>query len=489
MIGGVLGATAEGAAGWSQRAGPVAAGVPLMPGVVVFDFDPVGTILGFAVRWQIAAVAVTIVLALLLAAAIALVADRRRAEALAADPERVTAVAEAVEAALRTVRASGAQGGISAESGAVDGHGATDRPPAAPGDGPSIVDRPWLVSLRLDDLLFIAIAGAAGAVVGGRLGYALLYFDVYRLDPSSILDPSRGSLALAGGVALGVVTALAVATILGAPVRRWLGVAVFPLLLALCLGKLAMILGGTGQGLPAAAGWATAYAGPGPWGSLAPEIPSVPAQVLEAATSAAALAVVLLLVIVAPVRRRPAVLFAAGLGLWAIGRFVVAFTWRDPALVGPLNGDQLVTLGIAMVASVSLVVAATAISRARADAGPATRAVPVAAVAAIAPSEPAGPGGATLDGAGEPSATGAAGAATAGAVAARIAASMTADDGPVAETGEPPPQAGDPGGTTTSPADRPAPEEPSPPSDSATAWPGDAPWRAGSGGGYRHSGD
>jgi phosphatidylglycerol:prolipoprotein diacylglycerol transferase len=363
--------------------GPATIGLAGSLAVVVFDFDPVVTFLGVSLRWQILAVAATILLALLLAAAIAIAADRRRAAALAADPERVAAVAEAVEAALQTVRATG-EAGSPASTPDVDADADADaaaavRPAVAAGSGPaaetkgaaaspdrpSLVDHPWLVSLRLDDLLFIAIAGAAGAVVGGRLGYALLYLDVYRLDPPAILDLSRGGLALAGGVALGVMTAIVVATILGAPVRRWLAVAIVPLLLALCLGKLAMILGGAGQGSPTVASWATAYAGAGPWGSLAPAVPSVPAQAIEAATTAAALVAVLLLALVRPLRRHAAMLFAVGLGLWAIGRFAVAFTWRDPALVGSLNGDQLVTLGIAIVSAVSLIGATVSIRRER----------------------------------------------------------------------------------------------------------------------------
>ena len=391
MIGGVLAAAVAGA---PARAGPAAIGLPTVPAVVIFDFDPVVTILGISIRWQIAAVAASILIALLLAAAIALVADRRRAAALAADPERATAVAEAVEAALQTVRAAEAvaSSATPARAGAAEAAGpnGADLPAAAHHDRPSLVDHPWLVSLRLDDLLFITIAGAAGAVVGGRLGYALLYFDVYRLDPSAVLDPARGSLTLAGGVALGVLTGILVATILGAPVRRWLGVAVVPLLLALCLGKLAMILGGAGQGLPSDVSWATAYAGPGPWGSLAPMLPSVPAQAIEAGTSAAALGLVVLLALVASLRRHAAILFAIGLGLWALGRFAVAFTWRDPTLVGPLNGDQLVTAGIAVLAGASLVAAAISDRRDRtALAIPETIPPPGAEVALEASTPPA----------------------------------------------------------------------------------------------------
>jgi phosphatidylglycerol:prolipoprotein diacylglycerol transferase len=290
--------------------------------VVVFDFDPVGVILGLAVRWQYVAVAAVIFLALILAGAIAVVAERRRTARLMRDPERAAAVAAAAQAAEETLRGS-------------------------PPDHDSAPDeRPWPVGLRGDDLLFIVAGGIAGAVVGGRLGWVLLYLDWYRANPGAILDTTVGGLTLAGGVVGGVAAGMLMARVLGAPVGRWLGVAVVPLLLALGLGKLAMVLGGAGQGLPSDAGWATAFAGPGPWGSLAPMIPSHPAQVYEALTSAGALAVVLVLALVPAFRRHPPALFAVGICLWAAGRFAVAFTWRDPSLVGGLNGDQLVTAGI-----------------------------------------------------------------------------------------------------------------------------------------------
>lgn len=286
---------------------PVAAA----PGVIVFDFDPIGVIAGFAVRWQIAAVAAVVFGTLVLGGVIAVLVERARVARLAADPARARSV-----------------------------------------------------GLRPDDLFFIVAGGIAGAVGFGRLGWVLLYLDWYRARPDAILDPAVGGLTLAGGLVGGIAAGLIMAVVLGAPVARWLGVAIVPLLLALGLGKLAMVFGGAGQGLPTGASWATAYAGPGPWGSLAPLVPSHPAQVYEAATSGAALLVVLLLVFIPAFRRHPTTLFAVGIGAWAAGRFAVAFTWRDPALVGSLNGDQLVTLGI--VAGALAVLAGIAIRARRA---------------------------------------------------------------------------------------------------------------------------
>ena len=405
-------------------------GIAAITAVVVFEFDPVGTILGFTIRWQYVAVAGIIFAALLCAGVLATVAERRRRARLAADPERPAALAEAARAAEETVRASAAAvvpadteavapGGD--ESGAgedgadeaagpeapppipidplytgwtpghtvphvaaaapagIDAAGTSVEAPEAPAppdpatdpataaavavaasdpaasSAPPDDERPWPVGLRLDDLLFIVAAATAGAVVFGRLGWVLLYLDWYRAHTDSILDSAVGGLTLAGGVVGGVLAGLLMAFVLGAPVARWLGVAVAPLLAALAAGKIAMVLGGAGQGLPYDGPWATAFAGPGPWASLAPMIPSYPAQIYEAVTSAAVLVLVLLLALVPSFRRHPAALFAVGIGGWALGRFAVSSLWRDPTLVAGLNGDQVVTAAIAAAAAIALV--------------------------------------------------------------------------------------------------------------------------------------
>ena len=105
-------------------------------------------------------------------------------------------------------------------------------------------------ALRSDDLLFIAIGIVPGAVVAGRVGFALLHLDYYRADPMAILDPTTGGLQLGLGVAGGIATAWYVARLLDAPIGPWLQVAALPVLFTLGAGKLAMVLGGAGQGQP-----------------------------------------------------------------------------------------------------------------------------------------------------------------------------------------------------------------------------------------------
>ena len=202
--------------------------------------------------------------------------------------------------------------------------------------------------LRLDDMLFVLVAVVPGAVVGGRIGYVLVHLDYFRANTERILDPAAGGLELGLAVAGGLLAGVLVGRLLGLPVGRWLHVAAVPLILVLGLGKAANILGGTGQGEPAIKDWATAYLGAGPWGSLAPEIPSHPAQAYEAGMTALALLTLLAVAFVlAPVRPDGRLFFGA-LALWAVGRLVAGFWWRDPASIGPLSTAQVIALGIAV---------------------------------------------------------------------------------------------------------------------------------------------
>lgn len=208
--------------------------------------------------------------------------------------------------------------------------------------------------LRLDDLVFIIVGAVPGAILGGRLGYVLDNPGYYLANPQAIADPAQGGLSLTLAVPFAILTGAFIARLLGAPVGRWLHASAFPLLFVLAAGKLAGVLGGSGQGAPSDLEWATAYTGPGPWGSVAPGIPSHPAQVYEAVlvvVAMAALAVISRLEVIA--RRDGGAAFAA-LGLWAVARFAVAFTWRDPAVLGPLRMEHLLDLGLIAIAGLGL---------------------------------------------------------------------------------------------------------------------------------------
>lgn len=231
--------------------------------------------------------------------------------------------------------------------------------------------------LRRDDLILIAFGAVPGAVVGGRLDYGLIHYDYFGADLGRLTDPAQGGLALSLAVLLGTATALAVARLLAAPIATWLHVASGPLLVGLGLGKLAMVLGGDGQGQFSDSTWATAYVGVGPWQSANAGAAALPSQALEGILVLAA--GVLVLAVPFAMRLRPrrwrriirpglaprrgwSILtgyrrFVTALCLWSVARFAAAFTWRDAQIAGPLRAEQMVLLPI-FVGCVGIVVVA-----------------------------------------------------------------------------------------------------------------------------------
>jgi phosphatidylglycerol:prolipoprotein diacylglycerol transferase len=214
------------------------------------------------------------------------------------------------------------------------------------------------IPLRIDDLTFMVVGAVPGAILGGRLGYVLDHLNYYRANPAAIADPAQGSLTLTLAVPFGILTAAVVGRLLGAPISRWMHAIVPSLLFTLAAGKLIGVLGGSGQGLPFEGPWATAYLGPGPWGSLAAEVPSHPSQVYEALLVGAVVVAMALITRLRFVRRGDGSPLFAALGLWALARFAVAFTWRDAAVVGPLRMEQVLLLGVALVCLVGFVLRA-----------------------------------------------------------------------------------------------------------------------------------
>jgi prolipoprotein diacylglyceryltransferase len=211
--------------------------------------------------------------------------------------------------------------------------------------------------LRLDDMLLIIAAIVPGAVVGGRLAHALDYWSYYAGGLEKLFDPLVGSLSLLGGVLGGLVSAAYVARMIGAPVRRWADAAAVPMLLAIGFGKLAQLLGGSGQGLPFDGSWAFAFTGPGPWVSTNPAMPSHPAQVYEGLWMLVGIPVVLRLAgrRFTPLRvnrlvgwadrtAREGALFAGALGWFLVGRLFVGYSWRDERIVAGLNVEQTLAL-------------------------------------------------------------------------------------------------------------------------------------------------
>jgi len=226
--------------------------------------------------------------------------------------------------------------------------------------------------LRIDDMIFIVLGILPGAVIGGRLGYVLIHLDFYRAHPAAIVDPGQGSLELTLAIVGGALSGAYACYLLGESVGRWFHVATIPTFAAVTLGKVAQALGGSGQGQPIDLAWATSYQGDGPWGSLAPAVPAHPSQLYEAAATFVILVLMARLIRGDAFARRDGRAFVMTLVLWLIGRALVATTWRDPTLAGPLVAEQLICLFVALASLLLLAgVVLRARRRARAEAEPA----------------------------------------------------------------------------------------------------------------------
>jgi prolipoprotein diacylglyceryltransferase len=217
--------------------------------------------------------------------------------------------------------------------------------------------------LRSDDLLYIAIGAAPGAIVAGRIGYALLVPEAFRAGPTSLLDPAVGGLELGLAVVGGIATASIVAALLGSSVARWAHIVTIPLLAAIAGGKLAMVLGGSGQGRSFSGDWATAYVGAGPWISLAPAVPSHPAQVYEALGTVLAAMLVLAAGVVGAFRQPDGARLLVAVAAWCLARAAVATFWRDPAVIGPVPAGGVLALVIAIGAATGAAVVAVWLPR------------------------------------------------------------------------------------------------------------------------------
>jgi phosphatidylglycerol:prolipoprotein diacylglycerol transferase len=211
---------------------------------------------------------------------------------------------------------------------------------------------------RAAHLPMIVLGVVPGAVIGGRLDYVLLHLDFYGANPGAIADPGQGSLSLGLAVIGGLLGGTAMTRLVEAPAGRWMHAATVPVLLALAGGKLASVLAGEGQGLPSDLPWATAFSGPGPWASLAAEVPSHPSQVYEAIATTIVLVILGLAIRLEAFRRRDGSALLVGIALWAIGRAAVAASWRDAAVLGPLKAEQLIVLGVVGACGVALIVLA-----------------------------------------------------------------------------------------------------------------------------------
>ena len=215
--------------------------------------------------------------------------------------------------------------------------------------------------LRVDDLVFIVVGAVPGAIIGGRIGYVLDHLDYYRANPAAIVDPAQGGLTLTLAVPLGILTGGLIARLLGAPVARWMHAARVP---APVRARGRQARRGPRRDRPGRADRPDLVDGvrrPRAVGlARARTCRRTPRRCTRRSRSALRSSRSCSCRASAPspdvtARRCSS---PSGSGRWRGS--AVAFTWRDPAVVGSLRMEQVLLLGVLAVAIVGFVARARA---------------------------------------------------------------------------------------------------------------------------------
>lgn len=209
---------------------------------------------------------------------------------------------------------------------------------------------PPITKTQLDDLLLWA---AIGVVVGGRLGYVLLYKPGYYFaHPLEIPAIWSGGMSFHGG-AIGVLVALVLfARARAIPVASLADVAAASAPIGLFFGRIANFINSELWGRPSDVPWAVVFPNGGP-------LPRHPSQLYEAALEGLVLFLVLhILISRFDALKKPGVVFGAFIAGYGVARTVAEFFREPDAHIGYIAG--FLTMG--MILSLPMVVVGLAIA-------------------------------------------------------------------------------------------------------------------------------
>ena len=193
------------------------------------------------------------------------------------------------------------------------------------------VAKRWKVRVDADSLLTVVLCAIVGVILGGRLGYVLVYGDGYYFShPAEILAFSHGGMSFHGGLIGALLSGIVAAPI------------------GLFFGRCANFVNGELWGAPTSLPWGVVF------GGTAGVMPRHPSQLYEALLEG----VVLFCVLYILSRKQPPRPQGTFLGVFLVGyglfRFLIEFVRQPDAQIGYLWGGWL-TMG--QVLSVPLMVA------------------------------------------------------------------------------------------------------------------------------------
>ena len=197
----------------------------------------------------------------------------------------------------------------------------------------------WGVRVDTDSLLTIMLCVIVGVILGGRLGYVLVYGDGYYFaHPLEIVAFNHGGMSFHGGLIGALLSGIVAARFTGIPYLTLADLGCIAAPIGLFFGRCANFVNGELWGAPTELAWGVVF------GGSAGSMPRHPSQLYEALLEGVVLFCVLYLLS----RRRPPRAQGTFLGvflvLYGCFRFLVEFVRQPDAQIGYLWGGWL-TMG------------------------------------------------------------------------------------------------------------------------------------------------
>lgn len=213
--------------------------------------------------------------------------------------------------------------------------------------------RRWELGLSDDDLLTVLLAAILGVIVGGRLGYVLVYGDGYYLsNPTQILALWDGGMSFHGGLVGIIVASFVAGRMVGIPWLTLCDMGAVGTPIGLGLGRLANFINDELWGRPTSVAWGMVFPSGGP-------LPRHPSQLYEAALEGVALFVIMIVLARKLPPRPRGELLGWMIALYGAFRIAVEF-FREPdtqlgfigagITMGQLLSVPMVLGGIALIA-------------------------------------------------------------------------------------------------------------------------------------------
>ena len=222
------------------------------------------------------------------------------------------------------------------------------------------VAKRWRVRVDTDSLLTIMLCVIIGVIIGGRLGYVLVYGDGYYFaHPAEVLAFNRGGMSFHGGLIGALLSGIVAAHVTKIPYLTLADMGCIAAPIGLFFGRCANFVNGELWGAPTDAAWGVVF------GGSAGMMPRHPSQLYEALLEG----VLLFIVLYALSRKCPPRPQGTFLGVFLTGyglcRFLVEFVRQPDAQIGYLWGGWL-TMGQVLSAPLVIVGVCVLIYAARA---------------------------------------------------------------------------------------------------------------------------